>query len=541
MQQENYMKKNISIFSVASVLIAIGAVSCKKQLDLKPTNGVTVDVAYSTPAGYKQGFAKLYGAFALTGNQGPSGQPDISTDVIDEGNSDFLRMFWNVQELSTDEAIDNSSWNSNTDAGLHDFHNMNWSSSNRMLQGLYIRSAYQILLCNEFIRQAADDKLASRGITGKSADTIRSFIPEARFLRAFQYWVLMDCFGNPSFATEKDAIGASMPPQIKRADLFKYVETELLDLATKLPAPKTNDYGRADQAAAWALLARMYLNAEVYTGTPRYSDAITWSKKVIDAGYSLISNYNWLFLNDNYLSKDEFIFTINYDGFNTQNFGGTNYIVWAGSASDVGVSTIGVPGWGGNRTTKNLPNLFPDYTGTADKRSNFFITGRSIEISNRVSDCFVVTKFKNLNRDGSLGPQIKDLGVGIDMPLFRLAEQYLIYAEAVLRGGTGGNVSTALTYINNLRTRAYGSTSGNISSTQLDLDFIINERARELYWEGFRRTDLIRFNRFVEGTYLWPWKGNVAGGTGVGSHRTLYPLPAPEVSANKNLTQNPGY
>jgi len=185
------MKKNIFVIFSALMLFALSFTSCKKTLDLTPTNGVTVETAYSTPEGYKQGFAKLYGAFALTGNGGPSGQPDIDPATIDEGNSDFLRMFWNVQELSTDEAIDNASWNGNTDAGLHDFHNMNWSAGNRMLLGLYARSAYQILLCNEFMRQASEANLSKRGITGTNAETIKSYIPEARFLRAFQYWVLM--------------------------------------------------------------------------------------------------------------------------------------------------------------------------------------------------------------------------------------------------------------------------------------------------------------------------------------------------------------
>jgi starch-binding outer membrane protein, SusD/RagB family len=533
------MKQNISIFISASVLMALSFTSCKKTLDLKPTNGVTVDIAYSTPLGYKEGFAKVYGAFALTGNQGPAGQPDISTTVIDEGNSDFMRMFWNVQELSTEEAIDNASWNGNTDAGLHDFHNMNWSSSNPMLEGLYVRSAYQILLANEFMRQASDENLSKRGITGKSADTIKAYLPEVRFLRAYQYWVLMDCFGNPSFATEKDAIGASMPPQIARDSLFKYIEGQLKDIENTLPAPRTNEYGRADKAAAWALLARMYLNAQVYTGTARYNDAVTYAKKVIDAGYSLETNYNWLFLNDNYKCTNEFIFTINYDGQRSQNYGGTNYIVWAGSASDIGVSRVGVSGWAGNRTTKNLPNLFPDYTGTADKRANFFTTGRKIDVVDRAADGFAVTKFKNLNRDGSLGYQLKDLGVGIDMPLFRLGEIYLIYAEAVLRGATNGDATTALGYVNALRTRA--GVTPNLSPSQLTLDFLLDERGRELYWECHRRTDLIRFGKFTSSTYLWPWKGGVPNGTGVESFRTLYPIPSPEVSANRNLRQNQGY
>lgn len=188
------MKKNILILIFAAVFSATCFTSCKKTLDLKPTNGVTVDVAYSTPAGYKQGFAKIYGAFALTGNAGGAGNPDISTTTIDEGNSDFIRMFWNTQELSTDEAIDNASWNGNTDAGLHDFHNMNWSASNRMLQGLYIRSAYQILLCNEFMRQASDENLSKRGITGASADTIRKYLPEARFFKSLSILGADGCF-----------------------------------------------------------------------------------------------------------------------------------------------------------------------------------------------------------------------------------------------------------------------------------------------------------------------------------------------------------
>lgn len=533
------MKNNILTYGLIVSLSAVMLPSCKKTLDLTPTNGVTVDIAYSTPEGYKQGLAKVYGAFALTGNQGGAGNPDISTTTIDEGNSDFLRMFWNVQELSTDEAIDNASWNGNTDAGLHDFHNMNWSASNRMLEGLYVRSAYQILLANEFIRQCSDANLSSRGITGADAETIKGYIPEARFLRAYQYWVLMDVFGNPSFATENDAIGSVLPPRITRTDLFNYIATELKDISTVLPAAKANEYGRADQGAAWALLARIYLNSEVYTGEKKYDSAVLYSKKVIDAGYGLESNYQWLFLNDNYKCTNEFIFTINYDGEKSQNYGGTNYIVYAGSGSNIPLSDIGVSGWAGNRVTKSLPNKFPDYTGAIDKRSLFYTTGCNIDIVDRTSDGFWAIKFKNINRDGSAGYATGgNLGVGVDMPLFRLGEQYLIYAEATLRGGDGEQ-GQALTYFNALRERAYGNTSGNVGA--LTLDLILDERERELYWEGFRRTDLVRFGKFTSSSYLWPWKANVASGAGVDDHYNLFPIPAPEVSANNNLIQNPGY
>ena len=216
---------------------------------------------------------------ALTGNSGPAGSGDVAG--IDEGTSDFLRLYWKAQELSTDEAV--VAWN---DPGIQDFHNMNWSSNNPMLIGLYSRSFYVITLCNEFIRESTPEKLAERGITSPASDNIKTMRAEARFVRAYQYSVLMDLFGNPGFTNEETPIGAAVrPEQISRAELFTYLESELSALEAELPAPKANQYGRADKAAVWALLARIYLNAQVYTGTAKWNEAIANSKKVIDAGY----------------------------------------------------------------------------------------------------------------------------------------------------------------------------------------------------------------------------------------------------------------
>ncbi|MFN2438575.1 MAG: RagB/SusD family nutrient uptake outer membrane protein [Chitinophagaceae bacterium] len=529
------MKKMIFKASIFTLLGLILLQSCTKKLDLTPTNDVTSETVYATAAGYKQVLAKVYGAFALTGNQGPAGNGDVQG--IDEGFSDFYRLFWKAQELSTDEAV--ISWG---DVGIQDFHNMNWTSNNSFLTGLYYRSLYQITLCNDFIRESADDKLSARGISGADADNIRQYAREARFLRAFQYWVLMDIYGNPPFVTETSVIGGAPPPQASRTEIFSYIETELKALEPNMPAPRTNEYGRADKGAVWALLARLYLNAQVYTGTARYTDAITYAKNVINAGYTLVPDYRWLMLADNHLNANEFIFSINYDGLKTQGYGGTTFLTHASVGGSMPSAAFGVGGgWSGVRTTKNLVNLFPDQTGTADKRSQFYTAGQNLEIANQTSftNGLAVTKYRNVKRDGSIGssPDFAD----IDMPLFRLAEIYLIYAEAVLRGGTGGDAATALTYINNLRTRAYGNSSGNISSGQLIVDFILDERARELYWEGHRRTDLIRYNKFVESSYLWPWKGGVASGTGVQTFRKLYPLPSRDVNVNLNLVQNPGY
>ncbi|MEP6927029.1 MAG: RagB/SusD family nutrient uptake outer membrane protein [Ginsengibacter sp.] len=527
------MIKNIYKIIAPAILVITIQTSCNKKLDRLPTNDVTSGQVYSTAAGYKQAFVKLYAAFGLTGNQGPAGNKDIQG--IDEGFSDFLRLYFKAQELSTDEAV--IAWG---DAGIQDFHNMNWSSSNPFLQGLYYRCYYQITLCNEFIRQSGDDKVSGRGITGADASDIKKYRTEARFLRAYQYSIIMDLFGTGPFVTENDVLGSTLPKQATRAELFTYIETELKAMDADLADARTNEYGRADKAAAWALLARIYLNAEIYTGSAHYPDALTYSKKVIDAGYSLVDDYRWLMLADNNLNTNEFILTINYDGTRSQSFGGTTFLTHAPNGGSMSGSITGVAGgWGGLRTTKSFADLFPDLNGATDKRAEFYISGQNEDIADQTkfTDGLAITKYRNLNRDGSQGSSLNYADV--DFPIFRLAEMYLIYDEAFLRGG-GGDNTTALSYFNKIRTRAYlGSTAGNVSS--ITTDMILDERARELYWEGFRRTDLIRYGKFTEDTYLWPWKGGVKGGRSVEDFRKIYAIPSSDVSANTNLKQNPGY
>ena len=499
----------ISIKWTGLLAVVLLLASCHKDLDRFPPNDVTSAQLYVDEAGYKQVLAKVYGSMALTGNQGPAGSGDVAG--IDEGTSDFLRLYWKAQELSTDEAV--VAWN---DADIWDFHNMNWGANNSFLTGLYSRCFYVITLTNEFIRESSPEKLADRGITGPAADNIKTMRAEARFVRAYQYWVLMDLFGNVGFTNEETPIGAAVQPeQILRADLFKYIETELNDIEAELPAPRSNQYGRADKAAVWSLLARMYLNAQVYTGTPKWSEAISNAKKVIDGGYALISNYRNLLLADNNTSNTEAIWTLNYDGLQTQNYGGTTFLVNASVGGDMDQTVSGLSKWGGIRATKNLPLLFPDFTGTLDKRAQFFQQNLEIEKISEFKDGYAVTKYRNRTRSGGFGSDPGKTFSDIDFPVFRLAEMHLIYAEGVLRGGTGGDRVTALSLINKLRERAYGNTGGNISDVSMNLDFILNERARELYWEAFRRTDLVRYDRFTDGSYLWPWKGGVKNGAGV--------------------------
>ncbi|MBS1567455.1 MAG: RagB/SusD family nutrient uptake outer membrane protein, partial [Bacteroidetes bacterium] len=335
-----------------------------------------------------------------------------------------------------------------------------------------------------------------------------------------------------------------IPKAIKRADLFTYIESELKSIESQLLAPKQNEYGHADQAAAWALLARLYLNSEVYLGQGKgkYTDAITYANKVIQAGYSLHPHFRNLFLSDNNVNNPEVILPIAYDATQSQNYGGTTFLICSAHTADPAENkSYGIPGggWLGNRSTKNLPFLFNDYSGATDKRALF--GGSSPEINDVLTftQGLMVFKFSNKASDGSTPYSPNGVLVNTDFPLFRLAEMYLTYIEAVKRGGTGGSDATALQYFNLLRARAYENNSGAVSS--YSLNDVLDERGRELYWEGFRRTDLIRFGRFTGNAYLWPWKGGAKDGVSTDGHFNLFPIPSSEIIANTNLVQNPGY
>ncbi|MBO0947615.1 RagB/SusD family nutrient uptake outer membrane protein [Fibrella forsythiae] len=503
------------------------ATSCVNDLDRVPKYEVTSASVYADPANYKAVLARLYATLAVSGQQGPAGKPDISG--IDEGTSNYMRLYWKLQELPTDEA--KIAWN---DATIQDINKITWTSSDGFITAMYNRIFYLISLSNEFIRETTDAKLAERSITGQAATDAKTYRAEARFLRAMAYFHAIDMFGTVPFVTEADAPGSFLPRQATRQELFTYVESELKAIETELAAPGAAEYGRADRAAAQAILARLYLNAQVYTSTAKYSEAITYAKKVIDSGvYKLEPTYQNLFTADNNLSK-EIIFPITFDGTRTQTYGGMTFLVHAQVGGSMNVSSYGVNGgWAGIRSTQKLADVFPDATAAADKRGVFYTDGQQRDLNDlgTFTDGYAITKYKNVTSTGKPGSDQQF--VDTDFPLIRLADMYLTYAEAVLRGGTGGDQATAISYVNLLRTRAKAAAVSSIN-----LDFILAERARELYWEGYRRTDLIRYERFVTGTYLWPWKGGVKEGRAVDVRFNLYPIPATDLVANPTLRQN---
>ena len=726
------------------VALSVFFASCVKDLDTQPIDPNDMNAAnvYKDQAGYKQVLAKLYAGLSMTGQQGPAGKPDIRG--IDEGFSEYIRGYWYHQELTTDEAV--IGWNDQT---IKNFHGQSWGSSDVFISAMYYRIFYQVCVCNEFIRESAEDKLSSRGITGASKIEIEQYRAEARFLRALSYYHALDMFGNVPFVTENDPVGKFFPTRITRDKLFNYVESELLAIEPLMTSVKGAEYGRAGKGAVQALLAKLYLNAEVYTGQAKNTECITYCNKVIADGYGLEPEYKNNFTADNNLSS-EGIFMVNFDGTRSQTWGGTTFIIHAAVGGSMVAGNYGIDGgWGGTRTTSALVNKFPvpgdmpwssptprksraypvlycpgsyqgwdpptaktvgsvasdgkyegyinlaadakfkftakpnwdvnwggvagvlehngadigvpeagyfkinvdtvaltfslvkttwgiigsatpngwdsdqpmtydattdewtividlaggagkevkfransgwdinygddgangileagganiaipvageykvtmklgspDYTykielntpppaPLVDTRRMFYSAGQSLEINDigTFTEGYAVPKFTNLRSDSTTGSSLTFPDT--DFPMFRLADVYLMYAEAVLRGGGGGDLGTALNLINDLRMRAYSQDErGKIQSTDLTLEFTLDERARELYWEGYRRTDLIRFGQFSNGSYVWPWKGGSKEGQSVPSYYNLFPIPSSDVTANPNLKQNTGY
>jgi hypothetical protein len=522
--------RSCKALAIGAALMLMGAAGCT-DLTVEPKSTVTEANVFNDPGSYKAFVARIYAGLAVSGQQGPSGRPDISG--IDEGFSQYVRLLWEAQELPTDEAV--LGWG---DIGIPELNQQTWGVTNSMVVAMYYRIFFQVGMANEFLRQTTDAKLAERGHTGAGLKAeVATYRAEARFLRALSYWHGIDLFGNIPLLTDADALGSTPPQQATRAEIYDFLVSELTAIQSELPAPSAATYGRATGPAASMLLAKLYLNAEVYTGTANYSGALTAAQAVIAGPYTLDNNYRDIFLADNNTSP-EIVFAVTQDGLRTQTWGGMTFLIHASCGGNMDATLYGIDGcWWGLRLKQQAYSRF----AAGDNRAaSFFTSGQSVVVSEigNFNHGVAAPKYANVTSTGAPGSH--PTHVDTDYPMFRLADAYLIYAEAALRGG-GGSTAQALTYVNAIRQRAYGNANGNITSAQLTLDFILDERSRELLWEGHRRTDLVRFGRFTGGTYLWAWKGGSAAGVSTGAHLNLYPLPANEIIANPNLTQNPGY
>ncbi len=535
---------------------SLATLSCTKDLDTSPidSNINETEAVYSNPESYEGLIAKMYGTFTLSGQEGPAGKPDITG--LDEGHSQYLRAYFYAQEWTTDEAV--GAWGNEYDLSWG-YSALELTASNGYIYALYSRLFVQVAYTNDFLKQTTDAKLESRGLDGDAAFVarVKEYRNEARFIRALSYWHAIDIFGDIPFATEDHKIG-TLPSQKPRAEVYQFIVDELTAIIPEMKAARSNQYGRADQAAAQMLLAKLYLNSKVYTGTENtadYTKAIALLDEVIGGGYTLEPNYKNNFGADNDKSP-EVIWAMTADGQSTKTWGGMTFILNAsyhGNWYNVDgfldqpkffentYSGLG-GGWGGQRTTTQFRDKFE----AADNRALFltketngageeFVYQDQEEIDDVLNflQGVGVHKWTNLDRNGVTG--IDGSHPDTDFPYFRLADAYLMYAELVARGGSAGT-NNPLTLVNEIRTRA-----GVALATPSDItnfEWLLDEMGRELYWEGHRRTDLIRFDKFTKG-YNWPWKGGVKEGKDVDNKYNLFPIPTNDLGANPNLTQNP--
>ena len=512
------IKHILSIVAVSALLA-----SCIGDLNVTPIypNISTADKVLTSEEAFTAYLAGVYTGFATSGYYGANGSASISG--LDGGASQYIRGLYHHSELTTDESV--CGWNDQT---IKNFHWMNWTTDDTFIYAFYSRIFMQVSAANEFIREAQASNLA---FSGKE-----ELIAEARVLRAIAYFHAIDNFGNVPFADETSVVG-SFPEQIKRADLFAWLEDELKDLINNsaLAAPRGNGFARADKGVAKFLLAKLYLNAQVYTGTPRWDDCASVLKDLMDDGYNLhttsagnFTPYQELFLADNNRCTDEIIFAVEQDGINTTSYGATNYLIFASTGGEMDPALLGISsGWGGLRTTPE----FYDKFSSNDARNLFYTATqqKSIDDIGDFTNGYAFMKFRNIKSDGNPG---QELGfVDTDFPMMRYADVLLMAAECAARGA---NID-GLTAFNQVRARA-----GMPAANGLSLNDILDERGRELYQECWRRSDLIRFGVFTSG-YNWQWKGNVKEGRDVEAYRTLFPIPDSDRLANTGLEQNPGY
>ncbi len=498
-----------------------------------------IDPNLNTEIQPEQLFNKCYANIAVAGNGGANGDCDV--DQIDGGTSGYVRQMWNANELTTDEAI--CGWG---DEGIANFVYNTYDASHPMLRGYYYRLYTGISFCNQYLQEFEGYNQAMTA--------------EVRFIRALNYFFLMDGWGNVPFVT---SITSEKPQQYSRNEMFSWIESELLEIEPSLSAAtakKSTDagYGRVDKAAAWLLLARLYLNAEVYTGSAQWSKAAQYAQQVMNSSYKLNttgvgdwSAYQMLFMGDNGETNAayEAIFPVLQDGDRTTSWGTSLFMIASTHDADMADSNGTTETWGGNRArpqliqkwfpNNNAPEAAPKAFAKAAGDDRAIIDSRGRTLNNDDVSTFksgyAVAKWNNFTTTGAAtkSAQFPDT----DFFLMRLAEAYLTYAEALARQNGGTASGEAANAINAIRSRANAATKDSYS-----LDEICDEWSREFYFEGRRRMDLVRFGKFGGSTnYNWQWKGSAYTGRSFDAYRNVFAIPTTDLTANPNLVQNEGY
>ena len=571
------LNKFKTIAPAAALLLSASMSSCMADLD-KGNIDPNVETNPSTLGLY----SKCYAGLIMEGNDGKA---DFTID--DDGKSTLLRNIFNFNELPTDEAI---CWWS--DGGLTDISYNKYNAATPTLKYLYYRLMSNISFENNFLNLDA----------AKEEDKTR--YAEVRVIRAYNYFLMLDFFGDPAFVEKSSSESPYQAHtynskfdanktytraellQLGREFLFNWVKDELLaaepDLLEAKPEKDNDpDYGRIDKGTCWLLLSRLYLNAGTYLNNdgqdnPYWDKALEYAENVINSQYALFDDskiseaakangykpYDLLFMGDNGSNgaSCEALLPLMQDGAKTQGYGGSLFYV-AALWNDVMKSVTGKDAgttenaWSGMRVRPSFLKVFFNNPSVVvkkeakdiramniDDRAIFWGKGndkndRTLELGENKSffSGIVTPKWNNNYAEGGTPHDSKF--VDTDFFLFRVAEAYLNAAEAEMHlNGEGSDKAKG--YIDKLRNRAHAEVHSSYT-----LNDVLDERARELYCEGLRRTDLIRFNQYGgnNATYKWELKGGSENGSNFDKTKNVYPLPSSEILANKNLTQIDGY
>ena len=545
------MKSLNKIFIALGLILSMSFVSCVDDLNVDPKDpNVKTDVS----ADMERVLAECYQAIATSGYNG------AGTSIIsggDAGANSFTRAVFVCNELTTDHFA----WKQFGDAGQYELATMQFAADNGVMYTTYSRIYTVIAVCNEFIRSIDNGKftLDTDELKAKAAEYKR----QAKVIRGLCYFYAIDMFGNCGYQDETMPAGTA-PAQYNRADLYNKVveglEAVSAEWGESYVAPS---YGYVGKEACDALLAKFYLNAEVFTGTPAYDKCWNICEKIIahhqGAGFDnsgLAESYLAVFgaNNHEYMSQgsrvNEIIWGIPQDGIKLQNYGGSTFFVAAATSTSTPGCTMGdynLPSsaWTCMNAREQLSRRFDfgvDVRGSLWCKEDAGFTITNDDITN-FANGYGFVKYTNwaYTADGQVdalnSPDGSSAFCDADWCVIRLAEIYLTAAEANIVG-KAGDQTKALQYVNYVRNRA-----GISSWTAADLtaDNILDERSRELYGENCRRTDLVRHNKYAGGNYNWNWKGNVgAGGTSTPEHMNVFPIPSTVISF-QGYKQNAGY
>ena len=559
--------KKIFLKTAMASMLCMGFVSCADELNIKsvdPLNHPTYTV---------EGLlAKQYATLGHTGQKGPAGVADISGD---EGETGFIRTVFNLQELMTDETL----WAYQSNEGIAQITSMDWDKNNKRVNWAYQRLSFDITQYNFFISEQS-------GILSEDK------IAEVRFLRALNYYYFLDLYRKAPF---KDTFDDNLPTEKSGKDLYEWLDKELTTIEPLMAEVgaynNSENFGRADRGAAYALHARLALNSAVYTDgqIKDYQKAIDYCNKILvdNAGkYELCrvakngySGYQQLFMGDNDCNPaamKEIIFPIRQDGVKTRAYAGTSYLVNASTITGMPYASTSDP-WKClfarvDLVKKFFPNEdIPKATkedllsnpskdqviakdnemgiSTADviakakdDRALFYmgIGGCSDKVRTLTPGDAITSplngasfvKWTNLHADGTA--QHHQNFSDTDFPMFRLAEIYLTRAEAKFRlNGSQDGLADIL--------EVQGRANRDLKASSVDEQTLIDEWCREFYMEGRRRSDLVRFGLFTGSKYLWSFKGGSENGQGIPTKCNIYPIPGDEIKNNPNMTQNPKY